>query len=496
MCGIVGIFGLGASKRYDFREILSTIAHRGPDDTGVIHEDNFVLGHQRLAIVDVKGGHQPLSASSGKLYGVCNGEIYNFKELRQRLSDSYNFQTHVDSEILLPLYQKRGSQMTGSLDGMFSFVLSDCKEFFAARDPIGIKPLYYGSAEDTLFFSSEIKALVEHTDQIREFPNGHYYSSAEGFVRYYEFPHQQSFIKDLDVILEKIRLTLSKSVQKRLMADVPIGVFLSGGLDSSIIAALMRENLPQLHTFSVGFHNSPDLKAARIVAEHLGTIHHEYIYTEEEMQLLLPDVIYYLESFDPALIRSAIPCYIVSRLASQYVKVVLSGEGADELFAGYSYFGDYHDPLDLHQETVSILKGLHNLNLQRVDRMTMANGLEARVPFLDTDFVELALSIDPALKLHQGYGIEKWLLRKAFEDKLPKEVVWRDKMEFAQGCASSQVLEKYANAMISHAEMEEASAQGYPAKSTEELLYYRIFEKHFPHPDAVTVVGKWEGTLH
>ncbi|MEC4816619.1 MAG: asparagine synthase B [Scytonema sp. PMC 1069.18] len=496
MCGIVGIFGLGISKRYDFREILSTLAHRGPDDTGVIYEDNFVLGHQRLAIVDVEGGHQPLSASSGKLYGVCNGEIYNFRELRQRLGDRYNFQTRVDSEILLPLYQNRGSQMIGSLDGMFSFLLSDCKEFFAARDPIGIKPLYYGSTEDTLFFSSEIKALVEHTDQIREFPNGHYYSSTEGFVPYYELPHQQFFIKDVDSILEKIRLTLSKSVQKRLLADVPIGVFLSGGLDSSIIAALMRENLPELHSFSVGLRNSPDLEAARIVAEYLGTIHHEYIYTEEEMQILLPDVIYFLESFDPALIRSAIPCYMVSRLASQYVKVVLSGEGADELFAGYTYFRDYDDPINLHQETVSILKGLHNLNLQRVDRMSMAHGLEARVPFLDIDFVELVLSIDPALKLHQPFGIEKWLLRKAFEEKLPKEIVWRDKMEFAQGCASSRVLEKYANTTISHTEMEEASAQGYPVSTTEELLYFRIFEKYFPHPDAATLVRRWEGTLH
>jgi asparagine synthase (glutamine-hydrolysing) len=258
----------------------------------------------------------------------------------------------------------------------------------------------------------------------------------------------------------------------------------------------MRENLPELHSFSVGLRNSPDLEAARIVAEYLGTIHHEYIYTEEEMQILLPDVIYFLESFDPALIRSAIPCYMVSRLASQYVKVVLSGEGADELFAGYTYFRDYDDPINLHQETVSILKGLHNLNLQRVDRMSMAHGLEARVPFLDVDFVELVLSIDPALKLHQPFGIEKWLLRKAFEEKLPKEIVWRDKMEFAQGCASSQVLEKYANITISHTEMEEASAQGYPVSTTEELLYFRIFEKYFSHPDAATLVRRWEGTLH
>ena len=496
MCGILGLFGQNPANKYNFEAMLSTLAHRGPDDTGIVRENNLTLGHQRLAIMDVAGAHQPFEHPQNQLYGVCNGEIYNYQELRSRLQSAYSFATHGDSEVLLPLYQQFGSQLTNHLDGMFSFVVGNGQEFIAARDPIGIKPLYYGTTEDCSFFSSEIKALVQHAEEIREFPQGHYYHSGEGFFPYYYLPEDSSFITDVEVVLAKIRSSLSKSVQKRLMSDVPVGVFLSGGLDSSIIAALMAERLPQLHSFSVGLSDSPDLKAAHLVAEHLGTIHHEYVYTEEEMEAVLPDVIYYLESYDPALVRSAIPCYLVSRLASQYVKVVLSGEGADELFAGYSYFADYDDAIALHRESISILKGLHNLNLQRVDRMTMAHSLEGRVPFLDTEFMALCLSIDPALKLHKTYGTEKWLLRQAFADKLPKEVVWRDKMEFAQGCASSTILADHANAAIAQAELDEARRQGFPLSTKEELFYYRIFQRHFPHPDAADLIGKWLGTLH
>ena len=496
MCGILGVFGQSPTIKNDFESMLSTLTHRGPDDTGIVRENNFTLGHQRLAIVDVAGAHQPFERPNSQIYGICNGEIYNYQELRARFKSSYDFRTHGDSEVLLPLYQQFGSQLTNHLDGMFGFVVSDGQEFIAARDPIGIKPLYYGTKGDLKFFSSEIKALVQYTDSLQEFPQGHYYKSGAGFVPYYQLPEETSFISDLEEVLNKIRASLAKSVEKRLMADVPVGVFLSGGLDSSIIAALMAERLPQLHSFSVGLPDSSDLKAARKVAEHLGTIHHEYVYTEAEMEAVLPDVIYYLESYDPALVRSAIPCYFVSRLASQYVKVVLSGEGADELFAGYSYFADYDDAIALHRESISILKGLHNLNLQRVDRMTMAHSLEGRVPFLDTEFIALCLSIEPALKLHKTYGTEKWLLRKAFADKLPELIVWRDKMEFAQGCASSTILEDRANSAISQAELDEARRQGFPIGTKEELSYYRIFQRHFPHPDAANLIGKWQGTLH
>ncbi len=496
MCGILGVFGQSPTNKYNFEAMLSTLTHRGPDDTGIVRENNLTLGHQRLAIVDVAGAHQPFESPDSQLHGICNGEIYNYQELRARFESSYDFRTHGDSEVLLPLYQQFGSQLTNHLDGMFGFVVSEGQEFMAARDPIGIKPLYYGTKGDLKFFSSEIKALVQYTDEIQEFPQGHYYQSGAGFFPYYHLPEESSFISDGSEVLDKIRVSLAKSVHKRLMSDVPVGVFLSGGLDSSIIAALMAERLPQLHSFSVGLPHSPDLKAARKVAEHLGTIHHEYVYTESEMEAVLPDVIYYLESYDPALVRSAIPCYFVSRLASQYVKVVLSGEGADELFAGYSYFADYDDAIALHRESISILKGLHNLNLQRVDRMTMAHSLEGRVPFLDIEFIALCLSIDPTLKLHKTYGIEKWLLRKAFADKLPEVVVWRDKMEFAQGCASSTILEDRANSAISQAELDEARRQGFPISTKEELFYYQIFQRHFPHPDASNLIGKWQVTLH
>lgn len=496
MCGILSVFGPEVSTEYDFSSMLSSLVHRGPDDRGILQECNWALGHQRLSIMDVEGGHQPMQASSKGPYSICNGEIYNFRDLQSRHFPDYSFRTAADSEILLPLFESFGKELGQHLDGMFSFVVSDGQEWLAGRDRIGIKPLYHATAGDHIFFASELKALVNCAEHIQEFPNSHYYHSQAGLVPYYQLPEVPSFQQDLEAILAAIRQTLARSVQKRLMSDVPVGVFLSGGLDSSIIAALMRQHISQLHSFSVGLPHSPDLKAARLVAEHLGTIHHEYVYSEAEMLAVLPDVIYYLESYDPALVRSAIPCYIVSRLARQYVKVVLTGEGADELFAGYSYFTDYDDSRALHQESVSILQGLHNLNLQRVDRMTMAHSLEGRVPFLDIDFIELCLHIDPHLKLYSTFGIEKWLLRKAFEDLLPPEIIWRDKMEFAQGCASSGVLEKHAEAAISEQMLVEAQGQGSLVNSQEELLYYRIFQKHFPHPDAAQVIGRWGGTLH
>ena len=496
MCGIASVFGSNISTQYDFSAILSHLVHRGPDDTGVIQKDNWALGHQRLSIVDVAGGHQPMQAAPKQLYSICNGEIYNFKELRSHYFLDYPFQTEADSEIILPLFQQFGKDLVQHLKGMYSFVISDREEWMAVRDRIGIKPLYYGTTGDDIFFASELKALINCAERIYEFPEGHYYHSKAGLVPYYKLPENTTFNRDIETIVAEIQQTLTQSVQRRLMSDVPVGVFLSGGLDSSIIAALMKQQVSELHSFSVGLAHSPDLEAARLVADHLGTVHHEYVYSEAEMQAVLSDVIYYLESYDPALVRSAIPCYMVSRLASEHVKVVLSGEGADELFAGYSYFADYDDSMALHRETVAILQGLHNLNLQRVDRMTMAHSIEGRVPFLDVDFIELCMRIDPQLKLYSSSRTEKWLLRKAFEDLLPQEIVWRDKMEFAQGCASSGVLEIHAEAAISQQALAEARSQGLPISTREELFYYRIFEKHFPHPDAAKVIGRWGGTLH
>jgi asparagine synthase (glutamine-hydrolysing) len=496
MCGLVGFFGPDVSSHYDVDQLLGSMAHRGPDDRGIIMGNDWALGHQRLSIVDVESGHQPMLDPSQTLSSVCNGEIYNYRTLQSRYCTGYPFLSSADSEVLLPLYQVFGKDTAKYLDGMFCFIMNNGKEWMAVRDRIGIKPLYVGKKSQHVMFASEMKTLASCADSIHEFPSGHYYHSEVGLQSYYQLPTQARFISDPNEVLPLIRNSLQKSVQKRMMSDVPVGVFLSGGLDSSLIAALMKQTTSQLHSFSVGLPHSPDLKAARVVAAHLDTIHHEYIYTEAEMIDLLPEVIYQLESYDPALVRSAIPCYIVSRLASKYVKVVLTGEGADELFAGYSYLAGFQDSHALHEETLAILNGLHNLNLQRVDRMTMAHGLEGRVPFLDTEFIELCIAIDPNLKLYSTFGIEKWLLRKAFEDLLPQQIVWRTKMEFAQGCASSEVLAQRGEQAIPMQALLEAQAKGLPVSTREELFYFRIFERHFSHPDAAHLIGRWQGTLH
>ena len=334
MCGITGFFGSNLPSESQLDHILSTIVHRGRDDTGNIRKHNFVLGHNRLSIMDVEGGHQPLHDPDTNFYTIANGEIYNYPQWCDRLKENYNFFTHSDTEILLPLYQQFGSGVCHKLDGMFSFIINNEEEFLIARDRIGIKPLYYVEDGDNLVVASELKALIDHYENIKEFPPGHYYSSKEGLKAYYCLPEPDpdSFLQDTELIIPKIRQSLTESVHKRLMSDVPVGVFLSGGLDSSVTAYLMKQKVEQLHSFSVGFADSPDLKSARQIAEYLGTIHHEYIYTEEEMLEILSDVIYHLESYNASLLRSAIPCYIVSRLASEHVKVILTGEGADELF--------------------------------------------------------------------------------------------------------------------------------------------------------------------
>ncbi len=493
MCGILGVFGKLNKTESRFDTMLQTLQHRGPDDNRTVTGTDYFLGHQRLSIIDVEGGRQPLESNDGNTHLVCNGEIYNHQSLKNDLA--YSFSSGSDSEVIIPLYQEKGSESVKDLDGMFSFIVSRGNRFFVARDPIGIKPLYWGFDDTNIYFSSEIKALINTTDRISEFPKGSYFDSNKGFKTYYQLPQVDTFITDIDKAIEKVRKVLRKSVRKRLMADVPVGVFLSGGLDSSIIAALMKEEIPELHSFSVGLPESPDIKAARMVAQHLGTVHHEYVYSEDEMQEALADVIYYLESYDQALVRSAVPCYFVSRLASQYVKVVLSGEGADELFAGYSYLEDYDEPQELHSESVRILSGLHNINLQRVDRMTMAHGLEGRVPFLDIEFIETVLIISPELKMQSTFGKEKWLLRKAFEDVLPAKIVWRNKLEFAQGCGSSTFFEERTSC-ITDEKLQKAIECGIPVSSKEELHYYNIFNNHMDHPDAVNLVGRWKGALH
>jgi asparagine synthase (glutamine-hydrolysing) len=483
MCGIVGAYGAQPQR---LEIALDRLAHRGPDGRAAIYIPNGVLGHARLAIIDVEGGRQPIADSSNTRWLVCNGEIYNHAALRADYPE-YHFKTKSDSEVILPLYQWYGSEAVSLLDGMFAFAILDEQGVFLARDRLGKKPLYYGWADDTFFFASEIKALQGIVDSILEFPPGHWFRTDTGFVPYYDVVAVCNEVATRRVrppTMTDIRISLGAAVRKRLMTDVPLGVFLSGGLDSSIIAALVCQDLHAVHSFAVGMAGSADLHYARLAALFLGTQHHEYVYTVDEMVAALPEVIYYLESFDPALVRSAVPNYFLARLASQHVKVVLSGEGADELYSGYEYLKPLGIGEQLQVELVTITSQLYNRNLQRLDRMTMAHGLEGRVPFLDPAFVELSFAVPLDLKCGETQGIEKWILRKAFEDLLPPEIVWRAKQKFSTGAGSAHVFEGLAEDEISQGEFVRETHQvleetGYQIQSKEELYYYRVFRTFF-----------------
>jgi asparagine synthase (glutamine-hydrolysing) len=493
MCGIVGAYGPCSQPLEDF---LDRMAHRGPDGRDVQHLEYASLGHARLAIVDLKGGHQPMNDYTGTRWLVCNGEIYNHQTLRAEHAH-YPFKTRSDSEAILAVYEQDGLEGISQLDGMFAFALLDGDQLVLARDPLGIKPLYYGSAQGTLYFASEIKALQDIVKQVKEFPPGYWFSTTTGFVPYYSLDDRLAQARSnggMEDRLAHLRDTLQTSVRKRLMSDVPLGVFLSGGLDSSIISMLVCEDVGSVHSFVVGVEGSIDLQHARQVAKFLGTQHHEYVYTSQEMIAVLPDVIYYLESFDPALVRSAIPNFFLTRLAQDYVTVVLSGEGADELYAGYRYLDRFQTPHDLQQELVEITSELHNRNLQRLDRMTMAHGLEGRVPFLDVEFVEVSLGISAKLKIHTRHMAEKWVLRKAFEGLLPREIVWRPKQKFAEGAGSASALEDVAEAAISDDEFAAETSyiwneSRHQIRSKEELYYYRIFREFFEAP-VTALVGR------
>ncbi|MFQ5682125.1 MAG: asparagine synthase B [Candidatus Binatia bacterium] len=498
MCGIATYVGCQSSTVTNMMDgIAGRLQHRGPDDSGVFHVGSTVLAHRRLSIIDVAGGKQPIYNENGDLALVCNGEIYNHERLRHELRDRHRFRTHSDSEVILHLYEDLGPAFVTKLDGMFAFVLSDGEEVFAARDPLGIKPLYMGSdAEGGLWFASELKALIDVCVDIKEVPPGFAYTRGtleQWYHPLWREPPDRSLMLDPSSIRDR----LESAVVKRLMSEVPVGVFLSGGLDSSIIAALVRQHVDELHSFSVGLEGSPDILAARKVAEHLRTRHHEYVYTSGEVIRVLEEVIAHLESYDPALLRSAVPCYFVSKIASDHVKVVLSGEGSDEAFAGYLYFDSVGDPAALHRECVRLLTGLHNMNLQRVDRMTMAHSIEGRVPFLDIDFLDTVMAIDPGEKLHRRGRPEKWLLRSAVTDLLPESILWRTKQEFAQGCGSEWTLREYCAEVVSEGDWAQAT-RSYPVdapRTKEEFHYRRIFEEIFPGETSRRTVGRWRGAF-
>lgn len=495
MCGIAGIWGNTHGKE-QVKGMMKLMTHRGPDAEGmfVCSKGNGVLGHRRLSIMDPEGGNQPIYNEDYTKAVIANGEIYNFPRLRPELIKMHDFRTTNDSEAILHLYEEHGTSVVEHLDGMFAFAIADGDDIMIARDPIGIKPLYYGKKDGAFMFASELKALSPYCDEIEEFAPGTLYHSSEGFKTYYEVPDIMPGEQPVEEYIKELRETLEASVVKRLMSDVPVGAFLSGGLDSSIICALARKHLPKLHTFSVGIEGSHDLEAARIVSRHLDTIHNEYILTEREVVEKLPEIIYYLESFDQDLVRSAFPCFFTSMVAAEHVKVILTGEGADELFAGYRYYKGISDEMLLHNELRRSVAALHNINLQRVDRMTMAHSIEGRVPFLDLDMIKLGQRIPARYKLMGEPPVEKWILRKAFEDLLPMEIVWRDKEQFDEGSGSVDLLSEYLKAAIT--EQEAASyCMDWPdmgVRSSEECYYHRLFMDVFERPEPVlSNVARW-----
>lgn len=493
MCGIAGIWG--EIDPETTKIMMKRMTHRGPDAEGIFTspESGGTLGHTRLSIMDPEGGDQPIYSEDKSKVIVANGEIYNFPDMRPALLGDHSFSTTSDTEAILHLYEDRGTDIVSRLDGMYAFVIADGQNVFAARDPIGIKPLYYGKRNGSMVFGSELKAMAGLCDEITEFPPGTYYSSAEGFKTFFEVPKIKPQEYNTDAYIRLLRRTLEDAVTKRLMSDVPLGTFLSGGLDSSIITAVTRQHVDELHTFSVGVEGSSDLEAARLVSKHLDTIHHEYVITPEEVMKELPNIIYYLESFDQDLVRSGIPCYFTSRMAADYVKVILTGEGADELFAGYTYYKDITDWDILSDELRRSVASLHNINLQRVDRMTMAHSIEGRVPFLDLSMIMLGALIPPELKLYGDPPVEKWVLRRAFEDMLPHEIVWRDKVQFDEGSGVADFACSHFDDGINTLALNGKHANhGIDLRSEEEKHYYMTFVDVFDEPKIIQDnVARW-----
>lgn len=505
MCGIAGCLGTRDEKTIN--RMLDAMEHRGPDDQGIHVHGNSVFGHTRLSIVDVAGGRQPILADNGRLGIICNGEIYNFRELRDELVDKYLFKTHSDSEVALHLYREKGPRCVAELDGMFAFAIFDGDDIMLARDPIGIKPLYYGYVGENLYFASELGAMsLAGVEVVHEFPAGHYYTPREGFVSYYRVPElQEDLITDLEEACGLVRETFIRAVKKRLLADkeIHVGSFCSGGLDSSLVAAIAAEEIPNLHTFAVGMRGedgeiSDDLKAGRIVAEHIGSTHHELIFTEADYYRALPEVIRKLESYDPSLVRCAVPCYFTCKLAADYVTVVLTGEGADEIFAGYHYMKRL-DPEKLNEEVRRNLCTLHNINLQRADRIGMYFSLELRVPFLDVAMIDLAMKIPPQFKIDRSgeAPVEKWILRKAFEGTgyLPDDILWRYKVQYTQGAGCESLGQSLAEKELTEEQYQRLRRENPQAMldSREAAYYYEVFRRFHPQESILGSIGIWKG---
>ena len=515
MCGIVGAFDLkddAQCLRPQILKMAKIIRHRGPDWSGIFCDTHAILAHERLSIVDPESGGQPLYSKDQQLVLAVNGEIYNHQQFRDELKKDYEFQTGSDCEVILALYQRYGINFIHRLNGIFAFALYDRANdrYLIARDHMGIIPLYYGyDKKGTFYIASELKALEGYCTQIQSFPPGHFLDSKEGVIRRWykrEWTDYEN-VKNNKSDINELRSALENAVRRQLMSDVPYGVLLSGGLDSSIIAAVAAKYAslriesdgkekawwPRLHSFAVGLKGAPDLIAARKVADFIGTVHHEINYTIQEGIDALRDVIYYLETYDVTTVRASTPMYLLARvIKSMGIKMVLSGEGADEIFGGYLYFHKAPDARAFHEETVRKLSKLHLYDCLRANKSLAAWGVEGRVPFLDYEFLDVAMRLNPADKMSSDTKMEKWILRKAFEDMIPKEIAWRQKEQFSDGVGYSWIDSlKELTARCVTDEMMADAAKRFPVnppRNKEEYYYRSIFEEHFPSETAAKTV--------
>ena len=559
MCGFVGLFdlnsgsapiaeGLKEELRAQVLEMSKRIRHRGPDWSGVYTGDNAILSHERLSIVDPLSGKQPLVSDDGKIILAANGEIYNHKEIRAKFADSYHFLTGSDCEVIIPLYKKYRESgdfkaMIEELSGIFAFALYDSEHdsYLISRDEIGVIPLYQGwDKQGRYFVASELKALEGDCQTIEEFPNGHYLYSAKSNpcnsfprpIKWYKrswetYENVKNSPRATDdkgeiinpSVIEKVRNGLEAAVKAQLMSDVPYGVLLSGGLDSSIIAAVTQKFSnkrvetdskegawwPRLHSFAVGLEGSPDLIAAQKAADYIGTVHHEVHFTIQEALDALPDVIYHIETYDITTVRASTPMYLLARvIKSMGIKMVLSGEGSDELFGGYLYFHKAPNAQEFHEELVRKMSKLHLYDCLRANKSLMAWGVEGRVPFLDKDFIDIAMGLNPSDKMsiklpegaegrgNGGQRIEKWILRKAFEDLLPESIAWRQKEQFSDGVGYNWIdtLKKITEEKVSDQEFarRENRFPVNPPKTKEEYYYREIYSRLFPSDSAAKCV--------
>ncbi len=515
MCGIVGIFDIQSEPEKLRRRALEQsgkIRHRGPDWSGIYVGKTAILAHERLSIVDPKSGSQPLKTADGKVILAVNGEIYNHRQIRERYEGKYEFLTGSDCEVILALYRDKGINFLEDLSGIFAFALYDEEhdEYLIARDPIGVIPLYIGhDADGHLCVASELKALEGFCTDYEVFLPGHYYSSkTQKMTRWYTRDWKDyGAVKDSKLTGNDIREALESAVKRQLMSDVPYGVLLSGGLDSSIISAIAKKYSamrvetdstqqawwPQLHSFAVGLKGAPDLAAARKVADYIGTVHHEINYTVQEGLDAIRDVIYYIETYDVTTVRASTPMYLLARvIKSMGIKMVLSGEGADEIFGGYLYFHKAPNAQAFHEETVRKLSKLYLYDCLRANKSLSAWGVEGRVPFLDKEFLDVAMSLNPQDKMAGNGKIEKHILRKAFEDMLPAEVCWRQKEQFSDGVGYSWIdsLKRITSEAVTD-EMMSTAKERFPINTPmnkEEYYYRSIFEEHFPSRSAALTV--------